>query len=183
MTIEQFWRLIDQARAEVVDTTDADAVADRAAALLATRPVAEIVAAQRPLGSEMCIRHRLLAVAYRARLWAAAYLINDGCSDDGFDYFRGWLIAQGREVFERVVAEPDRLAELPAVQAAAQDQVLLEAESVLAVPWEAHQTATGQDMPPPRVSVQLPELDRTVRIDDERSHRQHLPRLAELFLD
>ncbi|MCP2165161.1 DUF4240 domain-containing protein [Goodfellowiella coeruleoviolacea] len=176
MTIEQFWRLIDQARAEVVDTTDADAVADRAAALLATRPVAEIVAAQRPLDE-------LLAVAYRARLWAAAYLINDGCSDDGFDYFRGWLIAQGREVFERVVAEPDRLAELPAVQAAAQDQVLLEAESVLAVPWEAHQTATGQDMPPPRVSVQLPELDRTVRIDDERSHRQHLPRLAELFLD
>ena len=24
---------------------------------------------------------------------------NGGCSDDGFDYFRGWLIAQGREVF------------------------------------------------------------------------------------
>ncbi|MFE5591185.1 DUF4240 domain-containing protein [Streptomyces sp. NPDC056549] len=33
----------------------------------------------------------------------AAYMVNGGCCDDGFDYFRGWLIAQGRNVFERAV--------------------------------------------------------------------------------
>ena len=27
----------------------------------------------------------------------------DGCSDDTFDYFRGWLIAQGKETFEKVL--------------------------------------------------------------------------------
>ena len=31
--------------------------------------------------------------AYRTDLWEVAYLMNDGCSDDGFDYFRGWLIS------------------------------------------------------------------------------------------
>lgn len=44
---------------------------------------------------------------------AAASLILGGCSDDGFEYFRGRLIAQGREVFERSVADPDSLADLP----------------------------------------------------------------------
>jgi hypothetical protein len=43
----------------------------------------------------------LLAASYRTVLWAAACLINGGYSDDGFEYFRGWLIVQGRDVFER----------------------------------------------------------------------------------
>jgi hypothetical protein len=33
--------------------------------------------------------------------WGAAYLANGGCSDDGFDYFRGWLIGQGRKCTRR----------------------------------------------------------------------------------
>jgi hypothetical protein len=32
----------------------------------------------------------LMDRSYRNDLWAAGYLINGGCSDDGFDYFRGW---------------------------------------------------------------------------------------------
>ena len=49
-------------------------------------------------------------------MWAAAAQIRNGCSDDGFEDFRRWLIGLGREAFERVVQEPDRLAELPEVQ-------------------------------------------------------------------
>ena len=33
-------------------------------------------------------------------------------SDDGFEYFRRWLIAQGRTAFEKALADPDILAEL-----------------------------------------------------------------------
>jgi hypothetical protein len=50
--------------------------------------------------------------AYRWDLWGAAWLLLDGASDDAFDYFRCWLIGQGREVFEGAVREPDALAEL-----------------------------------------------------------------------
>jgi hypothetical protein len=59
-----------------------------------------------------------MADSYRNLLWAAAYLINGGCSDDGFESFRCWLIVQGRTVFERSVADPDTLADLPVIQAA-----------------------------------------------------------------
>lgn len=50
--------------------------------------------------------------AYRWDLWGAATVLLGGASDDAFDYFRCWLIGQGREVFEGAVHAPDSLAEL-----------------------------------------------------------------------
>lgn len=43
-------------------------------------------------------------------LWCAAYLLNGGCSDDGFEYFREWLVAQGRAVYDAAIKNPDSLA-------------------------------------------------------------------------
>jgi hypothetical protein len=50
--------------------------------------------------------------AYSWDLWGAAYLINGGASDDGFEYFQRWLISKGRSVFERAVSDPDSLADM-----------------------------------------------------------------------
>jgi hypothetical protein len=49
--------------------------------------------------------------AYRWDLWGAAVVLLGGASDDAFDYFRCWLIGQGREVFEGALHDPDSLAE------------------------------------------------------------------------
>ncbi|MEU7825191.1 DUF4240 domain-containing protein [Catellatospora sp. NPDC049133] len=43
-------------------------------------------------------------------MWGAAYRIFGGCSDDGFCYFRTWLMSLGRDAFERLVDDPDALA-------------------------------------------------------------------------
>ncbi|MFC7583681.1 DUF4240 domain-containing protein [Nonomuraea antimicrobica] len=142
MDIAQFWMLIERARDQVPDADDDQAVASTATALLSARPAAEIVAAQQAFWDVM-------AASYRAPLWGAAYLINGGCSDDGFDYFRGWLVTQGREVFERVVADPDTLAELPVVRAAAAEGGDLDCEEMLGIAWRAHLQATGEQLPPP----------------------------------
>ena len=89
----------------------------------------------------------MLAASDKEDLWGAAYLINGGCSDDGFDHFRGWLMTQGREVFARAVAEPDSLAELPQVRAAALSGAEFEAEEMLSVPLgrvpEGHRRPTA----------------------------------------
>ncbi|GGZ09993.1 DUF4240 domain-containing protein [Streptomyces poonensis] len=50
--------------------------------------------------------------AYTWELWGAAAVLLDGASDDAFDFFRCWLIGQGREVFEHAVHDPDSLADL-----------------------------------------------------------------------
>ncbi|MEV0092477.1 DUF4240 domain-containing protein [Streptomyces sp. NPDC050738] len=105
MEKKQFWALVDEARTQVADTEDGEAVASHITSLLALRPPLEIVAAQRIIWD-------LMAESYQAPLWAAAYVMNGGCSDDGFDYFRGWLISQGRMTFELAVTAPDTLADL-----------------------------------------------------------------------
>jgi hypothetical protein len=62
-----------------------------------------------------------MSCSYLGSLWAAAYRINGDCSDDGFDYFRDWLITQGRDMFEAAVADPDALADNSPVRAASDD--------------------------------------------------------------
>ena len=57
------------------------------------------------------IYDKLDRAAYRWDLWGAAYQIHGGCSDDGFDYFRAWLISQGQAVYEAALENPDSLAE------------------------------------------------------------------------
>ena len=51
----------------------------------------------------------LMAKSYSSKLWCAAYLVNHGCTDDGFDYFRLWLISKGKETFYDVINNPDNL--------------------------------------------------------------------------
>lgn len=48
--------------------------------------------------------------AQKADLWRAAYIMNSGCSDDGFDYFKLWLISRGKTVFESALENPDSLS-------------------------------------------------------------------------
>lgn len=49
---------------------------------------------------------------YHWDFWAVAYIINGGCSDDCFSDFRGWLIGQGRTLFENAVQKTESLSEL-----------------------------------------------------------------------
>lgn len=154
------------------DATDAGQVAERALELLMRLPaphVAELARAS----------WELMAVSYRHDLWAAAYHLNGGCSDDGFEYFRGWLIAQGREVFDRAVADPDTLADVPAVREAANDGPELESEEMFGVAFLAYAELTGSAQPP--VTGRYPDLGPAWDFDDADRMRQRMPRLAALL--
>jgi len=59
------------------------------------------------------IVHGYLDLSYKYGLWTAASVMLDGCSDDGFMDFRGWLIAQGRDVYLAALKDPDSLADVP----------------------------------------------------------------------
>jgi len=174
MRTDDFWAVIDRATAD--RPASPGDVAKRAAAELATRDPAEIVAWERHLG-------KVMAASGKEDLWAAAYLINGGCSDEGFDNFRGWLIAHGRDVVARSVREPDSLADLPTVQAAAVNGANFEAAEVLTIAAEAHEEAVGSALPaaetPP---VTRPDAAQLWDFDNEDEMARRLPRLSALFL-
>lgn len=173
MDADSFWQLIDRARAEA--GLSGDATADRAIDLLAAMPTEEIVTAHQLLWDQ-------LAQSYVAPLWAAAYIINGGCSDDMFEYFRGWLITQGRDALERALTDPDSLADVSAVQAAAAARDDLECELTLAIARIAFRRATGQELPVDTWRGSYPSLGGDFWFDFEDGDRlnQKLPKLAAL---
>lgn len=174
MRTDDFWAVIDRA------TTDRPAspgeVARRAVAELATHDPVEIVAWDRHLG-------KVMVASGNQDLWAAAYLINGGCSDEGFDAFRGWLIAHGRDAVARAVREPDSLAGMPAVRAAADSGAVFEAEEVLSIGAQAYERATGGPLPESDTPPTRPEAADLWDFDDEDEMRRRLPRLSSLFLE
>jgi len=56
--------------------------------------------------------HLLLRQSYTWDLWGAAFIINGGCSDDTFDYFRSWLIGQGEKSFYNAIENPETLKDI-----------------------------------------------------------------------
>ncbi|RCW90790.1 DUF4240 domain-containing protein [Winogradskyella arenosi] len=77
---------------------------------------------------------------YDWNFWAAAYIINGGCSDDCFSDFRGWLIGQGKAVFEGAIQNVENLAEL-------KDTNDGDWEGLSYVPSEAYEQKTRKDLP------------------------------------
>src|SRR5437588_11064610 len=118
-----------------------------------------------------------LADAYTWDLWGAGYLINGGCSDDGFHYFRAWLISRGRAVYEAAVANPDSLAGLTDPH---RDDY--EFEDLWGVSQEAYREVTGEEMP--ASDFRWPKTPRGKRwnFDDNEQLSRVLPELAKIYL-
>lgn len=65
-------------------------------------------------------------------LYMAAYVTNNG-GDDSFEYFRGWLIAQGEKTYLAVLANPDCLADLSITT-----DDILSFEQIMSIGYEAY---------------------------------------------
>ena len=52
---------------------------------------------------------KLLYDTYNSEMWCAGYIMNGGCSDDGFEYFRNWVISRGKEAYYGAKENPDNL--------------------------------------------------------------------------
>lgn len=122
--------------------------------------------------------HQLVADAYHWKLWAAAYLINGGCSDDGFYYFRAWLVMQGQAIYETALADPDALADVCAVP-----NEDAECEEVLYVARQLYEEKTGQELTPQPLRGETPGDEPSGAPWDEDDLPELLPRLARIHLE
>jgi hypothetical protein len=117
--------------------------------------------------------------AYHWDLWGAAAVLLDGASDDAFDYFRCWLIGQGREVFEGALHDPDSLAELLDEFDEAVDG---DAEELGYAADEAYEQLTGAVAPALGIAAQRTEPAGTpLDFENEAALAERFPRLAERF--
>ncbi len=77
---------------------------------------------------------------YTWDFWAAAYIINGGCSDDCFSDFRGWLIGQGKSIFNNAIQNIETLSELKETNDG-------DWEGLSYIPTNIYEKKTGHDMP------------------------------------
>lgn len=104
MTIDEFWKIIDDVNAEC--GADMDEKVPVLTERLEAMPAQQVLEFAR-------IFESMMNQAYTWDLWGAAYVIHSGCTDDAFIEFRSSLISMGRDVFEKAVADPESLAGLP----------------------------------------------------------------------
>jgi hypothetical protein len=127
-----FWRIIDEAR--VAGRGETDDMSSYLQDRLAKLPPDEILEFDR-------IRHRLDERAYSWDLWGAAYVIEDGCSEDCFRDFRSYLISLGRASYQTALRDPDSLASV------VQDAENGDWENADNVAPDAYASVTGEDFP------------------------------------
>lgn len=105
MNVEQFWRLISESRqnaSSAIPDGNMDRQVARLTELLTALPPQEVVDFDKHF-SDCFIE------AYKWDLWAAAYIIEGGCSDDGFMDFRSWLISMGQSAFTESLRDVESL--------------------------------------------------------------------------
>jgi hypothetical protein len=138
MTIDEFWSIIERSRRRW-DKKRRDGNMGRQVhdlrKLLSQFPPKEILSFARHLETAF-------DAACRWDLWHAAHIIGDGCSDDGFDYFRGWLISMGRSNYERALADVGSLAEVATAPGVEYHCF----EGFMAVPAEVYEEKTGKEL-------------------------------------
>jgi hypothetical protein len=103
MTLDQFWNIVDKIHR--ASGGDMDKKCELLEAELRSLPLEEVRSFHRHF--DECEDR-----AYIWELWAAAYIIGGGCSDDAFSDFRATLISMGRQTFERALADPQSLADM-----------------------------------------------------------------------
>jgi hypothetical protein len=102
MTLAHFWQLVDGARQASSNLEEAPRKLIDALCKLEEGEIVDF------WSHYIDCLHR----SYDARLWLAAVVMMNGCGDDTFSDFRGWLIALGKSRFESALDAPDSLADL-----------------------------------------------------------------------
>jgi hypothetical protein len=160
-----FWNLVDETgRAAGSDTSrDSELVKER---LIHESPQAIVRFAQ--------ARRRLDRQLYTWKLWGAAAVIEDVCSDDCFRDFRAYVISLGHDAFERALRNPDSLA------AVVQDAESGDWENADDVAPDAYSSVTGNDFPLDDVDLSGPPAGTPINLDRPTLTRLY-PRLAARF--
>ena len=168
MDTKEFWNLIDKTRSS--GGGDHHKQAKLLVDELAKRSEVEILDYQEILDD-------LQDEAYIAELWEVAYILDMGCGDDGFMDFRAWLIGQGKDVFDKALADPESLVDYVEVGQNTKS------ESLLYVAQDAYELKTRRSAGfMPRRSKPRPQLKGT-HAEGEDAILERFPKAKEKFWD
>jgi len=163
MTEDKFWEIIGQSQSSQVESQAIQEA--KLYEILSKLGVQDVVAFDK-------IFTQLRFRAYSHDMWGAAYIINGGCSNDGFEYFRCALIAAGREKYERALLDPESLADWIEAET--------EFEALMYVPDKVYREQTGNGGNVAHPDLKYPALSGNEWSDDSDLEKR-FPKLCAKF--
>lgn len=133
MDIQSFWQVIDSATEHPTTSARTEAIV----AAWQVLPMLELVVVD-------FLLQRQLKRANERTLRTVCYLINTNNDPDTFRAFRGWLMLQGRAVFDAAIEDADTLADAVATT---KDERPLLAPKTAMLARIAHKRAVGHHVP------------------------------------
>jgi len=96
---DQYWSIVDASRKNAGDEEEQEAF---------------LISEIEKLSPEEMVGFRLrtdklLFDTHTSEMWCAGYIMNGGCSDDGFEYFRNWVISRGKDTYYKAKEKADTL--------------------------------------------------------------------------
>ncbi|MBS4064743.1 MAG: DUF4240 domain-containing protein [Chitinophagaceae bacterium] len=158
-----FWKLIDQSR--VASKYDYQTQINALKIILLTLEPRDIEKFDNTFTA-------LLAATYDYKLWGASYVINGGCSDDCFDYFRHYLIGQGKERFYETVNDPESCVNW--IKSEEEDNW----EGLQYAAMDAYKQKTGKEIP----KTYQPKFELKGKPFDDETVMKQYPKLAKKFM-
>ncbi|TDL80556.1 DUF4240 domain-containing protein [Peribacillus frigoritolerans] len=176
MTEHAFWNLLQTAKRKEADSEEQIEVLTYA---LLKMPNKDLVRFD-------YILQKFMNESYSSNLWAAAYIIMGGCSDDCFDYFRAWLIFQGKETYEAAISNPEVL--IPLLEKREEEGEFPQLEELLSAACMAFEEKTGRDdedyyelFDKLEGFEAQPEIELDWEEDDEKELQNRFPKLWEKY--
>lgn len=163
MDEDDFWKLIDKSRS--ISNNDYQTQISSLKTILLTLQPTEIEKFDNTFTA-------LLAASYDYNLWGASYVINGGCSDDCFDYFRQYIIGHGKEKFYQTIKDPESCASW--MKSEEEDNW----EGLQYPAMEAYKQKTGKEIP----KTYQPKFELKGKPFDEETVMKQYPKLAKKFM-
>mgnify|MGYP002742872844 FL=1 len=177
MDEKQFWSLIEQSHTIAQAASDDEdeqqtAQCESLAGLLKQLDWQDIAAFDNRFST-------LVIQSYDEKLWCAAYVLCGGCGDDGFDYFRYWLISRGEAVYRGVLADPDSLIDHVSGDV---DDGCYEFEDFAYVAMGIFEEKTGEELDKyTDIDHSIPDIEFSWDEDDPESIKAICPKLYAAF--
>ena len=134
MTTEQFWQMIEQSRAAAKKGEPQVVALEKSIRAL---PTTEMVTFEGHCWD-------LLSISFKREIWAVATIVQPTCTHGSFDAVRAWMILEGKDFFEQVVAHPEKLADR-----APRGRIpwMPDGEMLLRLVPRVYRSLTGEDLP------------------------------------
>lgn len=175
MTVDQFWKTIDEIKKKSKNNIDTlSQNVNHAMSKLSLHELTDF----------RYLLHHFMAHSNTWKLWGAAYTMSGGCSEEGFEYWRCWLVLQGRKAFEAASLDPESLAthRLAFVNGDMYgfESWKYEFEPVMMAPEEKYEEKSKTPMGASKIKL---SQRRAGKEWEERDMRERLPRLWKKFSD